>query len=120
MIDGIGVHGTISGVSAGQCTRCLVSVSVPFEFEVREVFLSAGDETEDGEAYAIDGTEINLELLVRDVLSLELPAYSRCREECAGLCPSCGEDRNTTECSCTFSPVDPRLAALADFDTRKE
>lgn len=120
MIEGIGVHGTIRGTAAGQCTRCLEPIDVPVDLELREVYLAAGAETEDGEAYEVDGTEVDLEPLIRDVLSLELPAYPRCREDCAGLCPSCGVDRNTTDCSCTITSIDPRLAALADLDTRKD
>ena len=34
-----------------------------------------------------------------------------CREDCKGLCPQCGIDRNTDTCNCE-KPIDPRLAAL--------
>ncbi|MEE0776702.1 MAG: DUF177 domain-containing protein, partial [Bacillota bacterium] len=38
-----------------------------------------------------------------------------CREDCKGLCPSCGQNLNNKECSCDKSPIDPRLAVLADL-----
>jgi uncharacterized protein len=42
---------------------------------------------------------------------LAVPFAPLCREDCKGLCPQCGIDRNTGTCSCE-PPIDPRLAAL--------
>jgi hypothetical protein len=41
-----------------------------------------------------------------------LPLKPLCREECKGLCPSCGADLNKGPCSCKGKKGDPRLAAL--------
>jgi uncharacterized protein len=38
-----------------------------------------------------------------------------CREDCKGICPECGIDRNTGECSCVADDIDPRWAALKNF-----
>lgn len=35
-----------------------------------------------------------------------------CKEDCKGLCPHCGADRNVTECDCESRQIDPRFAAL--------
>jgi len=43
-----------------------------------------------------------------------------CREDCQGLCPVCGADKNTGTCSCEESTPDPRWAALAALKSRFE
>ena len=35
-----------------------------------------------------------------------------CKEDCKGLCPHCGADRNETDCCCEKKQIDPRFAAL--------
>ena len=45
-----------------------------------------------------------------------LPTKVLCREDCKGLCPSCGKDLNEGECDCSKdNNIDPRLSALSDF-----
>jgi uncharacterized protein len=46
------------------------------------------------------GSEIRLDGYFAEVVSLALPVQSICREDCAGLCPTCGVNRNTAACSC--------------------
>jgi uncharacterized protein len=43
---------------------------------------------------------------------LELDEERLCRAECAGLCPSCGIDRNSGDCDCSVMVRDDRWAAL--------
>ena len=54
--------------------------------------------------------------MVRDALVLELPAAPLHAPDCAGLCPSCGIDRNRASCDCTTEDLDPRWAALRSLD----
>ena len=56
---------------------------------------------------------IDLNELLREQFYLALPMKPLCREECLGLCPQCGSDRNTNPCDCQPDWQDPRLAALA-------
>jgi uncharacterized protein len=48
---------------------------------------------------------------VRDAIVLELPMAPLCRDDCRGLCPQCGADRNEADCGCV-APADPRWANL--------
>jgi len=52
---------------------------------------------------------------VRQFLILSLPLKILCREDCAGLCPVCGANRNRSSCSCTTEEGDPRWAELKRF-----
>jgi len=38
----------------------------------------------------------------------------RCREDCAGLCPQCGADRNLVACGCE-PPKDARWERLREL-----
>jgi uncharacterized protein len=110
--DGIVVHGTVSGEFESECSRCLAPVRARFETPVRELFER---DVIEGETYPLEGEEVDLELPVRDTALLDLPTTPLCRDDCAGLCPHCGIDRNETTCTCDPNPPDPRWDALRDL-----
>ena len=74
------------------------------------------DETEIG-YYEKSG--LPLEDVVREQVLLTLPGRALCREDCKGLCPHCGADRNAGDCGCGETAVDPRWHALAGIATGK-
>jgi uncharacterized protein len=45
-----------------------------------------------------DGRKLELSEAAREALLLEVPMAPRCREDCRGLCPVCGADRNVEPC----------------------
>ena len=110
--DGIVVRGRAHGRWTAPCARCLTEVGGALDSPISELFEA---EPIEGETYGLDGDEIDLEIAVRDAVLLELPVSPRCREECAGLCPSCGIDRNDAECECDPNPPDPRWDALREL-----
>ena len=59
--------------------------------------------------------EIDLTQKVQEILLLNLPIQLRCHDECAGLCPNCGANRNRGPCRCEEQAVDPRWSALQDL-----
>jgi DUF177 domain-containing protein len=61
-----------------------------------------------------DHDRIDLGEMVREQMHLALPLRRLCREDCRGLCPSCGVNRNTGSCDCqpTEAVEDERLAPL--------
>jgi len=107
--DGIVIHGTVAGEYETECSRCLTPVRAHFEDPVREMFER---DVIEGEPYPLEREEVDLELPVRDTVLLDLPAAPLCREDCAGLCPQCGIDRNEADCDCDPNPPDPRWDAL--------
>jgi len=68
----------------------------------------------------IAGDTLDTRPLVMEQVLLELPTHPLCREDCAGLCPTCGADRNLGPCSCRQQPVDPRWAGLAVLRDRQD
>jgi uncharacterized protein len=62
-----------------------------------------------------DGEAIDVDEIVKEQILLAVPSRVLCREDCKGICPACGIDRNTGECSCVTDNTDPRWAALKNL-----
>ena len=100
------------------CDRCLTDVACPILLEDdRERKLSA-EETEkdpDEEETCIHGYELDVDEFIRSELFLRIPMKVLCREDCKGLCPKCGANRNLGSCGCEDGPLDPRMAVIQDI-----
>jgi len=115
------------------CRRCLADVHlrVPVSFTLNLVSRAAlsdaeqkaggdDDQSERGGSFVLeradeelfDGKTIDLDPLVREQVLLALPMHAVCRDDCKGLCGTCGQNLNEGECGCARSQVDPRLAVL--------
>jgi len=47
-----------------------------------------------------DGRQLDLSEDTREAQLIELPISPRCSEDCKGLCPRCGTNRNQRNCEC--------------------
>ncbi|MCB1015083.1 MAG: DUF177 domain-containing protein [Acidimicrobiales bacterium] len=111
--------GTVATRWHGECRRCLGEVVGELRAELREVF---GDESEgdpdDGDFYALEGDEVDLEPLVRDAVLLNLPVAPLCGDDCRGPVPDAfvpaGDD--DPDGGSDDPSRDPRWAALDDLD----
>ncbi len=112
---GVEVTADVSAPWRGECRRCLKPVEGRLRCKVREVYRprrSQEGPDDDEDTYELQPDHLDLEPLVRDALLLELPLAPLCREDCLGLCPTCGADRNEGLCECPSPSSDPRWAAL--------
>jgi len=114
--------GEVSGKARGNCGRCLESypLEVTQEFSLvltpatpltGEIELAPGDLTQS----FYEGTEIDLTPLMYEQIMLALPTRPLCGEECRGLCPQCGTNRNSGQCACVVESGDPRWSALRNL-----
>lgn len=119
------VHGEIDATVPQTCGRCLeqfrarVKAFVDLRLEPRpsgsaSVELEADDL--DTDFYADDQLDVNA--LIETETTLALPMKPLCRDDCRGLCPVCGGNRNLAPCTCDTRAVDPRLAVLNQFSGR--
>lgn len=120
--EGILVTGSLDADADLNCARCLRSFADHINIDVCELFVAPGQEEQaDEDSYQVDGTDIDLERMVRDALSLALPLNPLCDEACAGLCPTCGKNLSDGPCDCITDELDPRWAALSTLkDKLKE
>jgi uncharacterized protein len=118
VVEGLLVTGKVSATAVVRCVRCLRDLDHEVEVEVRELFaLEPGEDEEEGYAVLPDD-RLPLDTMARDALVLAFPAFPLCRPDCAGLCPVCGADRNSTDCGHGGADdIDPRWAGLADLRT---
>jgi DUF177 domain-containing protein len=116
VVEGLLVSGTVGATAQVSCVRCLRQFDQELEVEVRELFaLTPGDDEDEGYAVLPDD-RLPLDTMARDALVLAFPAFPLHSPDCAGLCPVCGADRNTTDCGHGGTePIDPRWAGLADL-----
>ncbi|HEX3557340.1 MAG TPA: DUF177 domain-containing protein [Thermoanaerobaculia bacterium] len=104
------------------CNRCLKPIVEQAQSDVELMILVEPGPEAAGE-HALHEQDLGIlylqdELLETDPilieqLQLNIPMKPLCREDCQGLCPICGADRNAGACSCEESTTDPRWAALA-------
>ena len=112
------------------CSRCVEPFQIPVDAPFDLLFLPAadnlvsaartGDGDDEGHQLGQDDVgvsfytdeQIDLGDVVREQCYLALPMKPLCREDCQGLCPVCGTNRNVGTCTCTAQWVDPRLEAL--------
>lgn len=107
--EGVMVTADVRAPWEGTCRRCLGPASGLLSSRTREFY---GDQGDPELVYPLRGQQLDLELLARDAILLGLPQVPLCRPDCAGLCPTCGTDRNTGDCGCGERTGDPRWAAL--------
>jgi uncharacterized protein len=116
-VDGIVVRGTVSTPWRGQCRRCLADVTGVSVSELDELFQQ---DPHHEEAVEIVGDQIDLAPVAREYVLLDLPDAPLCRDDCAGICPECGADRNVAPCGCDTTALDPRWSALEGLELDDE
>jgi uncharacterized protein len=132
--SGVLLRGSTEVAVHTPCRRCLADVHlrIPVSFTLSLVSpaVLSGDEAggddeqaerggtfelERADEELFDGKTIDLDPLVREQVLLALPMHAVCRDDCKGLCGSCGRNLNEGECGCARVQVDPRLAALKNI-----
>ncbi|MDO5534892.1 MAG: YceD family protein [Propionibacteriaceae bacterium] len=118
-IEGVGDGVLATGVAEvqlrGECARCLTEIEASAEIDLQELFLFPGVDPDDTEASRVEADMIDLEPTLRDTAMLDLPFIPLCREDCAGLCPTCGVNLNDDPDHDHGEAIDPRWASLAGW-----
>lgn len=106
------------------CDRCLepASFSIDAEFDLTyqpSAAEPARPEVEVGDADAgigfYTGNGLDLADVLREQVLLALPMQRTCRDDCRGICPVCGQNRNLADCACHTRVADDRWAGLKDL-----
>ena len=126
------VRGQLDGWVEVACSRCVGPVKLVVSEPIAVTYLPqadvpahdkdeelAGDDVEpasfdedDMDVYSYVGEEVDLEPLLREQIILAVPFAPLCSEDCKGLCPVCGRNRNREACTCKAAWVDPRMEPL--------
>lgn len=123
------LEGSITTSVVAPCSRCLVYYEEPLRVPVSEQFMLEArpsgpggrysevvivEEDENPDAHLLfEGMLFNLTELLRQNITLALPTQPLHDEDCQGLCPKCGKDRNEGPCDCQPEISHPALAKLS-------
>jgi uncharacterized protein len=117
----IRVRGSLSVSMEAACDRCLEPARYQVEkgfdlfYEPASQFVKGGeDEIEEVESELdyYEGDRLDMNDILREVVLLALPMRFTCREDCKGICPQCGQNRNQAVCDCHTHAIDDRWGQL--------
>jgi uncharacterized protein len=112
------VGGSVAAVARATCARCAEEFTAvhdrPFRYVLAPRALADDSDlrSEELEFGLYEGDHVDLAPLVREQVLLALAGRPLCREDCRGLCPHCGINRNEAACDCRPESSDVRLAVL--------
>ncbi len=122
--DHIRVNGRVETTLRLNCARCLaefqMEINSPFTiFYMRSAGLPQDEDVELAEEDMIsatyEGNEIDFSTEISEQIILAVPFKPLCKEDCRGLCPSCGAELNVTECACGQNHVNLKFTALKNL-----
>src|SRR5574341_2047562 len=104
-------RGSFAAEGEAQCDRCAEPFPVRFEKEFSAVLMPRdsastgpmnvelkGDELD---VAFHDGIGVEVSDIFWEQVAMELPVQLLCRDDCRGICPTCGTNRNLDRCDCT-------------------
>lgn len=118
------LNGRLNTQVEAPCARCLKPVRWAIETEFSERFVPAVSwrseelhelSQDDLDLAVFDGEAVNIDEVVREEILLAVPGHLLCSEECKGLCPVCGVDRNSNSCQCESKSSDSRWEILKEL-----
>lgn len=121
-LSGTHLHLRAEGDLVGPCWRCLEDAAVRLTVDSREFAAEGRDPDapfdDDLDSVYVEDEHADVALWVRDAFAEAVPPMVLCREDCAGLCPSCGANLNEGPCGCPPPAPDSRWGALRDLADR--
>ena len=124
----IRVKGQVETSVALNCSRCLAgfNTDIVSNFTIyftRSTGVVEEDEVELAEedllSVTYDGDVIDLTNEIAEQVLLELPYKPLCSEDCLGLCPVCGGDRNSSACDCMDKKSTMAFSSLRGFKVKQ-
>lgn len=111
------VHGNIKTELKATCGRCLETYVYPLSLSFQDKWVFRAQATDDllETALILDKDEVDITERIFEQIVLALPMKLICSAECQGLCPTCGGNRNLTPCHCGEDDINPRFAALREW-----
>jgi uncharacterized protein len=124
--DLILAKGWVKGKMLLTCDRCLAKFESGYKsfFELHyRPQVEEAPETDEEEALAdgavetvyFEGDIIDIADQIRQTVLLSVPMRALCRDDCRGLCGSCGCNLNVESCQCSGPSTDSRWSALKNW-----
>ena len=108
------INGTLSVSIACSCDRCSDTVFITNTLAVTAYLTEHIGDDDDSGQFPILGGNVDLGEIFTTSFFLDFDQKILCREDCFGLCHTCGANLNETPCTCPQN-VDPRFEALREL-----
>ncbi|MDS0524923.1 YceD family protein [Clostridium sp. SHJSY1] len=102
------------------CSRCLEAFIYPVDIDIEERFTIDANLFDEEDVTFVDDDVLDIREIVESSIISTLPIKRLCREDCKGLCQSCGVNLNRETCNCNNDDYDPRLEGLRALFDNKE
>jgi len=126
--DNVFARGDVKALVTVPCASCLGPALVKISAPLKMTFVAGDDRDgdasddplDDVDVPTHDGIEVDLGAIIREQLILGVPMSPHCRDNCLGLCATCGQNKNERDCG-HKPPVlaDPRLEVLKNLKLEK-
>ena len=121
--DNVFANGDLKALVTIPCSGCLGPALVKVSAPVKLTFVAADEDRPDSDnplddvdVTEHDGMEIDLGAVLREQVILAVPMSPRCRDNCAGLCAVCGQNKNERDCGHAAPALtDPRFQRLKNL-----
>ncbi len=97
------------------CDRCAEEFTREYEKTFRHMLVRETQGEEDEDTILTPEEKLDLDRLVLEDVLLNMPGQFLCKEDCKGLCPTCGTNWNHGMCGCGGPVIDPRLEVLKEL-----
>lgn len=115
---GVVGSGRVRATVSTACSRCLEVFEMPLEGDIEAFYVGpahAAEMPEEQQVEPIREGRIDLAPAIMTALVVEAPFAPVHSEDCKGICPTCGANRNVAECGCSGEAKESPFAALKDL-----
>ena len=121
--SGYRIHGNINANIVTNCDRCLTKFDDERASKINIILSNDNDLINDKNIDVVRFSDsddfVDLTFIIRDHILLTEPFQRLCSKDCKGLCLTCGDNMNITNCNCNSSNTDNRWASLKKIIDKK-
>jgi uncharacterized protein len=116
------VQGTMNAQGSNTCSRCLEPTEFSVTFRIEDEYFPSIDIVSglplphNPDVFMLDESHVlDLTEALNQYMVMTMPMKVLCRPDCAGICPSCGQNLNIHSCSCSEHSTDQRWSKLVSL-----
>jgi uncharacterized protein len=121
--SGYRIHGNLNTKIKVSCDRCLTKFNENLISNINIILSNDNDLINDKNIDVVRFSDsddfVDLTFIIRDHILLTEPFQRLCNKDCKGLCLTCGDNMNITNCNCNSSNTDNRWASLKKIIDKK-
>jgi len=115
-MDGYKLNGTLELTTIETCDRCLNDYEQPHQIPLT-LWLTSNqevltDKSDDIIPFPDNQDWVDLSDTIQDLIFLDKPIITVCKESCKGLCTTCGHNLNNSNCDCPVNSINDRWNVL--------